>query len=448
MDISTTTGVLIFAGGVLAGASLALLFSSMKKRSSVELITRLKMAEDAAVISARKIEEQARAIMTLEKEKALAEKEAGDASRNMEEQKRLLSEAEGKMANIFKALAGDTLKSNNQAFLDLAKENLQSLVNEARGDMGRKEDAIKNLIKPLEETLKRYETQVKEMESARAGAFGGLEQQLRSLVETQDTLKKETGNLVTALRRPEVRGRWGEITLKRAAELAGMTEYCDYTQQVSVETAEGRMRPDMVVHLPAGREIVVDSKVSLEAYLESVSAETDDRKKTLMAKHAQQVRKHMKDLASKAYWDQFGKAPEFVVMFIPGEPFLSAAVECDPALIEDGMGNKVIIATPTTFVALLRAIAYGWRQEKFSENIQEISKIGKELYDRFHPFLDHVSGTGNALAAAVKAFNKMLGSLDERILVSVRKFRELGVSGEKELAETKKIDITPTNSEE
>jgi len=385
-------------------------------------------------------------VEALQREKAVAETKAEEANKRIEEQKKVLEEAREKMTMTFQALSGESLKSNNRAFLELARESLEVILKEAKGEIDKKEESIRTVVKPLEDALKRYELQIGELEKNRAEAYGSLGRQIHSLMEAQQSLRKETGNLVTALRRPEVRGRWGEVTLKRVAELAGMTAHCDYTEQVSVETEEGRFRPDMMVYLSAGREIVVDSKVSLDAYLDAVSADTEEKRKEFMNKHAQQVRKHMKSLSSKAYWAQFQKAPEFVVMFIPGEAFLSAAVENDSALIEDGMEARVIIATPTTLIALLRAIAYGWRQEQITKNAQEIATLGKELYDRFQPFLDHVNKTGGSLSQAVEAFNRMVRSLEGRVIVSVKKFQELGAAGDKEISEIKQVEQIPVKA--
>jgi DNA recombination protein RmuC len=268
------------------------------------------------------------------------------------------------------------------------------------------------------------------------------------LINANHELQKETGNLVTALRRPEIRGRWGEVTLKRVVELAGMSEHCDFTEQVSIDTDEGRLRPDMVVYLPTSREIVVDSKVSLDAYIDGISSKDDAHGKILMEKHAQQMRNHMKTLSGKKYWEQFEKAPEFVIMFIPGESFLSAALSIDHTLIEDGMESKVIIATPTTLIALLRAVAFGWRQEQIAKHAQEIANLGKEIYDRFEPFLEHINKTGGYLSQATVSFNKMIMSLERRVMVSVRKFKDLGASGDKDLPEVQPIEQIPMKTQD
>ena len=301
------------------------------------------------------------------------------------------------------------------------------------------------MIKPLSDALKRYDEQIRAMEEGRHKAYGSLEEQLRALATTHENLQKETSNLVTALRRPEVRGRWGEMQLRRVAELSGMSVHCDFTEQQSVDTEKGRIRPDMIVHLPMERDIVVDSKVSLEAYLDAIASPSDEERKMKMEKHAQQVRSHMNKLGSKEYWSQFSQSPEFVVLFIPGEAFLSPALEMDNTLIEDGIQKRVIIATPTTFVALLRAIAYGWRQEQVTKNAQQISMLGKELYERMSTMAKYFGEMGTAIERSITSYNKIVGSMESRVLPSVRKFKELGVTGAEEIPILEQIDQQPRN---
>lgn len=366
-----------------------------------------------------------------------------ESQKNLDEQKSLLEAMKAEMTNTFNALSSAALKSSSEDFLRLASEHLGKVVAETKGKLGEHQAAIDGLIKPLHEALKRYDEQVRLIEESRHKAYGSLEEQLRALASTHEQLQKETSNLVSALKKPQVRGRWGEITLRRVAELSGMSAHCDFTEQTSVETESGRLRPDMVVHLPMEREIVVDAKVSLDAYLDALSVPTEDERKAKMEKHSQQVRAHMNRLSSKEYWSQFKQSPEFVVLFIPGESFLSSALEVDGTLIEDGIQKRVIIATPTTFIALLRAIAYGWRQEQITKNAQMISELGRQLYERMSTLVQHLQNIGSSLERAIGAYNKAVGSMESRVIPSVRKFKELGVTGAEEIPVLEQIDQTP-----
>jgi DNA recombination protein RmuC len=362
------------------------------------------------------------------------------AQKSFEEQKALIEAMKTEMTATFNALSSAALKSSSEDFLRLASEHLGRVVADTKGRLGEHQAALDGMIKPLYETLKRYDEQIRSIEESRHKAYGSLEEQLKALASTQENLRKETSNLVSALRKPQVRGRWGEMQLRRVAELSGMSIHCDFTEQQSMDTEKGRIRPDMVVHLPMEREIVVDSKVSLEAYLDAVSVSAEDEKKVKLDRHAQQVRTHMNKLASKEYWSQFKRSPEFVVLFIPGESFLSAALDSDNTLIEDGIQRRVIIATPTTFIALLRAIAYGWRQEQITKNAQDISELGRQLYERMHILVQHFDNVGSNLEKAIGAYNKAVGSMETRILPSVRRFRELGVTGGDEIPIIEQVD--------
>lgn len=297
-------------------------------------------------------------------------------------------------------------------------------------------------MKPLQEMLKRYENQIKEIEENRHKSFGSLTEQLRSLSTMHEQLQKETNNLVTVLRRPKVSGSWGELGLKRVAELAGMTAYCDFFEQESVSTDTGRLRPDMIVRLPNGREIVIDAKSPVDAYLNVASASSEEERKKLVNHYVANLRNHMNILSSKAYWDQFSRSPEIVVMYLPGESFFSAAIEHDHKLIEDSSVKKVILATPTTFIALLKAIAYGWQQEQVTKNAQEISKLGKELYERFSIVIEHYAKTGLAIRKAVESYNEGTRSMETRLIPSIRKFKDLGVSSPKEITAPAEIGLT------
>ncbi len=372
-----------------------------------------------------------------------AETRLTEAQANLEDQKRLLEEARVKLADAFQALSAQALKSNNQAFIELARSTFETIQTQAKGDLETREQAIKGLVSPLIETLKRYETQIQEMEKTRQSAYGSLEEQLRNLAMVNQQLQKETGTLTNTLKGgPAVRGRWGELTLRRVAELAGMSEHCDFSEQENFETESGRQRPDMIVHLPNGRDIAVDAKAPLQAFLDAAAAITEDDRKDKLSRHAQLVRDRMKELSAKAYFDQFDPAPEIVVLFLPGESFFSAALEQDRTLLEDGMQKHVVIATPTTLIALLRAVAFGWRQEQIAQNAQAISDLGKDLYDRVRTFLGHFEGVGSSLKRATENYNRAVGSLESRVLPSARKFKELGAATGDTIGELEPVDET------
>lgn len=402
-------------------------------------------------------EEKASRLPSLEEELERRRREAAALQANLresdtrlEEERRaaaeklaFLEEARVKLSDAFQALSAEALKSSNTAFLELAKENLKRFQESAQGDLAKRQENIEQMVKPIRESLEKVHTQIQEVEKARTGAYSTLTEQVKNLAQGQNQLQLETGRLVTALRSPVTRGRWGEIQLQRVVELAGMLEHCDFEQQASMDTEAGRLRPDMLVRLPNGKVIVVDAKVSLDAYLKAIEADTEEARTLHLQGHAKQVRDHVTRLSAKSYWSQFDNTPEFVVLFLPGEPFFSAALQHDPELIETGVDNKVILATPTTLIALLKAVAFGWRQESIAQNAREISELGKELYGRICTLGEHFARVGKGLGAATDAYNKAAGTLESRVLVGARRFKDLKVGTGKELDLLSPVETAP-----
>jgi DNA recombination protein RmuC len=363
---------------------------------------------------------------------------AAAAEARATELQRAFETAERRLSDTFKALAADSLKSNTEGFLTLARERLGAIQAESEKHLEKRAEEIKGVLNPVRETLDQVQKSIQTMEGTRQEAYKNLAHEVKNL-------QSETGKLVTALRKPDVRGRWGEIQLRRVVEIAGMQDRCDFQEQATAE--EGRLRPDLVITLPGGKNIVVDSKVPLSAYIDALEQPAGEERAGKLREHAQQVRTHVAKLGQKGYFEKFSPAPEFVVLFLPGEAFFSAALEQDPTLLEEGINRNVILATPTTLIALLKAVYYGWKQETIAENARRISDLGRELYERTATMTEHFAKVGASLGNSVDAFNQAIASYETRVIPSARRLRELGVAGQKEIREILKVEVRPRSVE-
>jgi DNA recombination protein RmuC len=398
-----------------------------------------RLRRELSEVSARRAELELRAAVR-EQELVVERRAAG-------EKLTLVESAEQRLREAFEALSSDALRRNNTSFLELAKAALEAQARDADRSLVDRQQAIERLLDPVARSLEKVDQQIQQVERQREGAYREISVQVRGLAHAHQQLQAETANLVSALRAPTVRGQWGELQLRRVVEMAGMLDYCDFEAQAHVARAEGSLRPDLVVRMPGGKSVVVDAKTPLHAYLEARSAQDEEKRAAHLAAHARQVREHVNQLAAKSYWTQFQPAPDFVVMFLPGEAFFGAALDCDPALIEHAWSRNVIVASPTTLIALLRAVAYGWRQEQLAENAQRISEQGRELHGRIGTLLEHFRRLGNALNGSVRAYNDAFGSLQSRVLPGARRLRELGAASG-ELIEPEQLDLRARGDEE
>jgi DNA recombination protein RmuC len=437
--------VLGLAAGLAIGVAVHLVRNARTAAAARVAEGRLADAQSAITAQAAELKTVTEARAAAETARAVAASELELLRSSALESQERAEEERSRLAGTFAELSAQALAKNNEQFLTLADTRFNEARTAAQSDLDQRRQAISRLLDPLSETLTRYERGLQEMELQRRGAYEGLSEKVTELHRGHEQLRKETRNLVTALRSPQTRGRWGEVQLRRVAEMAGMLPHCDFEEQVTTTTDDGRLRPDMIVHMPAGGEVVVDAKVPLDAFLQLLDADDDETRALCQAKHARQLRTHVDQLAKKEYWKQFDRSPQMVVAFIPGDQLLAAAFEADPALQEHAMTNGVLLTTPVTLIALLRTVALGWQQETLADSAREVKNLGAELYDRLRVMTGHMQTLQRSLTSSVDAYNRAVGSFESRVLVSARRFPGLGVvSGETpEIAELSPIDAAP-----
>lgn len=443
--------LLLAAIAALAGAALTWLVmrsSRVSTRDARDLHAsaaaadaRAGAAAEALAAAQAELDELRRELSIAQRGKAVAETRAEEIDTRLREQVRDLTSAHKQLQDAFKALAADALDSSATRLLALAEERFRTLQEQTSGELRARTEAIGALVTPLSEKLAEYQRQTQAFAESSQRGLGEVGHHLRDVVAATGALHQETARLVTALRTPHVRGRWGEVALRRVAELSGMSLHCDFLEQSTHEGEHGRLRPDVVVKLPAGRTIIIDAKVALTAYLDALEASTEEERRTHIQRHASQLRTHVAKLAERGYAGQLRDSAEFVVLFIPGDPFLAAAAEADPQLIEQALEKQIVIATPSTLIALLRAVAYGWRQEKLAENAQRISDLGRDLHDRLTTLVSRLAATGHQLGKAIRAYNETVGTLETRVLPAVRRFDELGVPSRKQRTDPAPVDV-------
>jgi DNA recombination protein RmuC len=446
------TGLIV---GLLVGAVLGVVVGLLARSSQVTAArtaeARLGDALDRSDILTREVQdlqaalaEEQRRVNTLEASAARLTTELAHERQAAEQRAAAFEDTRAQLTGEFARLSHVALQQNNEQFLQLADTKLKETRQAADGELAKRQEAIEQLLKPIGEQLGKYEVGMQRLEVERQRAYTGLTEQMKHLSTSHDQLQKETRNLVTALRSPQTRGRWGELQLRRVVEMAGMLEHCDFDEQVTSDADSGRMRPDMVVHLPGGKNVAVDAKVPMQAFLDANEADDESVRRSHLASHGRQMKAHVDALSKKEYWKRVDPSPEFVVAFIPGDPLLTAALEHEPGLMEYAVANHVLLATPTSLIALLRAVAYGWQQDALAENAREVQLLGAELYQRLSVLGDHFAGVGKGLNSAVSAYNKAIGSLEGRVLVTARRFVEMGVvgAGEKELTHPGPVEAT------